>query len=294
MAKGLTFFAFGLCKKVLIADKFALIANQGFSHIGKTNTLTAMLAIFSYTAQIYFDFSGYSDMAIGIASMLNIDLPINFNSPYKATSIGEFWRRWHISLTGFLTKDLYIPLGGNRKGKWRTCLNIMIVFLVSGIWHGAGLTFLVWGAIHGFASILSKVFRKYLDKLPRWIDWMLTMGIVCGAWIFFRSPDLHQAWRLVKHVLACNFEGGLELMEEVLTIRFFRYIIRIPIPSIRFAVYGIFDFLIPLYLVFFCKNSQEWIASHKPTMGGALFISCLLAVSLLSFTKVTTFVYAFF
>lgn len=144
-ADGLYMFCMGLGKKVLIADMFGNAVDWGYSHIFELNTTSALFVTIAYTVQIYFDFSGYSDMAIGISRMLNLNLPVNFNSPYKSITIIDFWDRWHITLTRFLTKYLYIPLGGSRNGKIRTTVNTLLVFLCSGLWHGASWTFIMWG-----------------------------------------------------------------------------------------------------------------------------------------------------
>ncbi len=154
---GLKLFSFGLFKKLIFADMFARAVDFVFVWQENATSLEWMLATLFYTLEIYFDFSGYSDMAVGISKMLNIKLPINFDSPYKAFSIRDFWKRWHISLTTFLTKYIYIPLGGNQKGKRRTYINIMLVFLISGIWHGANWTFILWGLIHGLLCIFDRV-----------------------------------------------------------------------------------------------------------------------------------------
>ena len=151
IALGLFIFSMGLFKKVAIADSFAVWATQGFDVAQKLNMIEAWATSLSYTFQLYFDFSGYTDMAIGIALLFNISIPINFNSPYKATSIQDFWRRWHITLSSFLREYLYIPLGGNRKGEVRTYLNLFATFFLAGIWHGAGWLFLFWGTLHGTA-----------------------------------------------------------------------------------------------------------------------------------------------
>lgn len=145
IAQGLKMFSFGLFKKVILADTFAGAFAWGLENIDALTSMDCFLVMLAYTFEIYFDFSGYSDMAVGVSRMLNITLPMNFDSPYKAVSIRDFWKRWHISLTQFFTKYLYIPLGGSRKGKLFTYLNTMIVFIVSGIWHGAGWAFILWG-----------------------------------------------------------------------------------------------------------------------------------------------------
>lgn len=144
-ACGLYGFTLGLAKKVILADSFGSAVNKGLQDVGHLSCTTALFVMLAYTLQIYFDFSGYCDMATSIGKMMNIDITLNFNSPYKATSISEFWRRWHITLTRFFTHYVYIPLGGNRKGMIRTYLNIMIVFIISGLWHGANWTFVLWG-----------------------------------------------------------------------------------------------------------------------------------------------------
>lgn len=143
--RGVYCFVIGMSKKVLIADMFGRVANYGFTNYTTLNSASLLFACFSYTIQIYFDFSGYSDMAIGLGKMLNFTLPINFHSPYKAVTISDFWNRWHLTLTRFLREYIYFPLGGNKKGTVRTYLNIFLVFLVSGIWHGANWTFILWG-----------------------------------------------------------------------------------------------------------------------------------------------------
>lgn len=145
IAAGLYMFIMGLGKKVLIADVLGKAVDWGYSNLSQLNSVSAVFIMFSYTFQIYFDFSGYSDMAMGLGKIFNIELPVNFNSPYKAASIREFWDRWHMTLTNFFTRYLYIPLGGSRKGIYRTMLNTMIVFICSGIWHGASWTFILWG-----------------------------------------------------------------------------------------------------------------------------------------------------
>ena len=164
-SRGMYIFAIGLFKKVLIADTFSQAVAIGYNNVENLSSLEALLVSFSYTFQIYFDFSGYCDMAIGISSMFNINLPQNFNSPYKSTSIIDFWNRWHMSLTRFLREYVYFPLGGSRKGKVRTYVNVMIVFLVSGIWHGANWTFIVWGIMHGVAQCLNRMFKNIWAKL---------------------------------------------------------------------------------------------------------------------------------
>lgn len=194
---GIKTFSFGLFKKVILADTFAVAVTWGFSHIDASTAMDWFLIMLSYTFEIYFDFSGYSDMAVGVSKMLNIDLPINFDSPYKALSIRDFWKRWHISLTGFLTRYIYIPLGGSKKGKIRTCLNTMIVFLVSGIWHGSNWTFVLWGTIHGFLSVMDRMFEKRKKNIVEIVRWSCTFFAVNLLWLLFRSDSISQWWGLL-------------------------------------------------------------------------------------------------
>lgn len=197
---GIQMFSLGLLKKVLLADTFSNAVEWGFSNSALASSADLFIVMLSYTFQIYFDFSGYTDMATGISKMLNINLPINFDSPYRATSIRDFWKRWHISLTQFFTKYLYIPLGGNRKGTVRTYFNIMVVFIVSGLWHGTGLTFLLWGSIYGFLCVLERVFDRFLRRIPVIIGWIFTFLTVNVLWLLFRASSVRQWWELMKRI----------------------------------------------------------------------------------------------
>ncbi|MBR5361076.1 MAG: MBOAT family protein, partial [Lachnospiraceae bacterium] len=158
-SKGLYRFTLGLAKKVLIADTIARVVDGGYGELSDIRALGALVLILGYTLQIYFDFSGSSDMAVGLGLLFHFDLPENFDSPYKARSIDEFWDRWHITLTRFFTRYVYIPLGGSRKGTVRTYINVFIVFLISGLWHGAEWSFILWGALHGVAMLISRAIR---------------------------------------------------------------------------------------------------------------------------------------
>lgn len=192
IARGIIRFSIGLAKKVLIADTFSIAVKFGFDHFQTDTCLDIMLTMLAYTFQIYFDFSGYCDMASGIARMFNFTLPENFNSPYKALSINDFWRRWHMTLTGFLRDYIYYPLGGSRKGKVRTYWNVMVVFLVSGIWHGANWTFILWGLLHGIFCVIDRLGDSFFNRMPKVIRWLLTFAIVNVLWLLFRADDITQ------------------------------------------------------------------------------------------------------
>ncbi len=209
---GAEYFIFGFAKKVLIADSFARICDAGYENIASLNIYSTILTILAFTLQIYFDFSGYCDMALGLGKLFNFELPINFNSPYKAVSIADFWKRWHMTLTRFLTTYLYIPLGGNRKGLFRTCLNIMIVFTISGLWHGAAWTFVLWGVMHGVMQVMHRLGRRFFDKLPKWLMWAGTFIFVNVAWVFFRAEFFRQPFRLLARLVS----GGGGLCQEAL------------------------------------------------------------------------------
>lgn len=193
-------FAMGLAKKVLIANQLGMVADAGFDapadHLG---ALVAWICLICYTLQIYFDFSGYSDMAIGLGRMFGFRFPENFNYPYSARSIQDFWRRWHISLSTWFRDYVYIPLGGNRKGEGRTLLNLWIVFLLTGFWHGASWSFVLWGAIHGFFLMLERFGRRLDVRIPRAAGTLYAILVVMFAWVFFRSESLGQA---LQYVLA--------------------------------------------------------------------------------------------
>jgi len=198
IALGLFIFALGLFKKVVIADTFAIWATKGFDVAEKLNMLEAWVTSLSYTFQLYFDFSGYTDMAIGIALIFNIKIPINFFSPYKARNIQDFWRRWHITLSRFLKDYIYIPMGGNRKGEIRTYANLFTTFLLGGIWHGAGWTFVLWGAMHGLALVMHRGWQKIGFKMNMYLAWFLTFNFINIAWVFFRALNFESAMKVLK------------------------------------------------------------------------------------------------
>ena len=201
IATGIKLFSFGLLKKVLIADTFATAVTWAFENIDKLTAMDSMLLVLFYSFEIYFDFSGYSDMAVGVSSMLNIDLPINFDSPYKAISIRDFWKRWHISLTKFLTKYIYIPLGGSRKGKVFTYFNTLIVFLISGLWHGANWTFIVWGGVHGLLSCLDRAFERIEERIFLPVRWVISFSCTSILWLLFRAESITQWKNVVCRIL---------------------------------------------------------------------------------------------
>ncbi len=194
VACGVKLFGFGLFKKMILADTFARAVNWGFGNLDSATSGDLFLVTLFYTFEIYFDFSGYSDMAVGVSQMVNITLPMNFDSPYKAFSIRDFWKRWHMTLTAFLTKNVYFPLGGSRKGTIRTYINILAVFLVSGLWHGANWTFLLWGLLHGLLQVLERIFHKRYERLHGAVKWLYAFIAVNLLWLLFRADSIGQ-WK---------------------------------------------------------------------------------------------------
>ena len=200
-ARGLFLLALGLGKKMLIADPLGDAANAGFANVDALNFAGAWTTTLAYTFQIYFDFSGYTDMALGAAMMFNIRLPVNFNSPYLARDIQDFWRRWHITLSRFLRDYLYIPLGGNQAKDVRIACNIMITFLLGGLWHGAGWTFIVWGGLHGAALVLFRSWQRVGIRLPKVLAILLTFLFVHVTWVFFRARSMADAMTMLKKLM---------------------------------------------------------------------------------------------
>jgi len=190
LALGLTIFALGLAKKVLVADNIAPLANPIFGAGASPQFLDAWIGTLAYSMQLYFDFSGYSDMAIGLSRLFGVRLPENFDSPYQARNISDFWRRWHMTLSRFLRDYLYIPLGGNRHGEWRRRCNLMLTMVLGGAWHGAGWTFIAWGTLHGIYLVLQ---QRFGGGRPAWWARPLTFVAVLLAWVPFRAPDLASA-----------------------------------------------------------------------------------------------------
>lgn len=213
---GTTVFIWGLFKKVVIADSLAKFATPVFEVAAHGQMLflgEAWIGALAYTLQLYYDFSGYSEMAMGLAFMCNIRLPVNFMSPYKAVSIIEFWRRWHMTLSRYLKDYLYIPLGGNRQGEAKKFRNLMITMLLGGLWHGAGWTFIIWGALHGVFLVINHLWKKTNISLPNIICWLMTFLCITVAWVFFRADTLHTAVIIVKGMFGVN---GIVLPTEIL------------------------------------------------------------------------------
>jgi alginate O-acetyltransferase complex protein AlgI len=316
VALGMTIFTIGLTKKVLLADTAARYATPLFDAVAAgahPDLLSAWGSALAYTAQLYFDFSGYSDMAIGAGLLFGIRLPINFASPYKATSIIDFWHRWHVTLSRFLRDYLYVPLGGNRQGRSRRYVNLLITMLLGGFWHGAGWTFVVWGALHGVYLAVNHGWRALRQRHGRsdepstgfWrhLSHAITFVAVVIAWVFFRAADLGTAVRILLAMLGGN---GLDLPPSLSALW----------PDLRFSA-GPVDSAAALAvsamllaIAWFAPNTQELTGyvgpegaytaekEHRepavrwqPSVPWAVAVGCLFGIALMLMSKVSEFIY---
>jgi D-alanyl-lipoteichoic acid acyltransferase DltB (MBOAT superfamily) len=280
-AVGLTIFSIGLAKKVLIADTLAPHAVALFSQPAEPTLLVAWGGVLAYAFQLYFDFSGYCDMAIGLSRLFGIQLPINFDSPYKSASIIEFWRRWHMTLSRFLRDYLYIPLGGNAKGRTRRYLNLIATMLLGGLWHGAGWTFVIWGGLHGAYLIVNHAWRALTGNLTlpslgvfgRLASVLLTFVVVCVGWVFFRAHSVGDAWAILKGMAGMHGVALPAAFADVLTpVRPF-----LDTAGVDYYLGGGRRFVetyVAVFaagaLVFFFPNTQEIMARYRPGLGAPI------------------------
>jgi alginate O-acetyltransferase complex protein AlgI len=328
---GITVFVLGLFKKVVIADSIATFSNLAFNAAAGGVSLSfseAWVGALSYTIQLYFDFSGYSDMAIGAAYMMGVKLPLNFSSPYQAVSIIDFWRRWHITLSNFLRDYLYIPLGGSRKGEFRRYTNLLITMLIGGLWHGAGWQFIFWGGLHGCYLVINHVYRAIRKAmghdlgrdgwLLKGLGWLLTFFVVVLAWVFFRAESITVGFSIIKSMLGIN---GIQLANflqyklgflRMLGVTFDGFSVEVGI-SQKYTTLGI-----PLILlfIFISPNIYQIMGRYSPSLNNpasgnillsnerlfnvirwrpnkvwSAILGFLTAVSLLCFTRVSEFLY---
>ena len=311
--KDLYLFVLGLFKKVLIADTFGKAVTYGYGNLSALNSLDGVIVMLAYTLQLYFDFSGYCDMAMGISGMLGISLPVNFHSPYQAANIVEFWKGWHITLTRFFTKYVYIPLGGNRKGRARTYVNTLIIFFLSGIWHGTGLQFIVWGMMHGVLYVLTRAFMytRIYRRIRGFIErrrgslraiyhgvWVLvTFLYVNIAWVFFRAPSVKAACGLLGTILGgsggrVNWDlAGCFNLDE------FWYVIKVfHLDRWQYAHYicMVFIFLAVFIMIFFGKTAADYVKTVRPRLVHSVVMAVLFVWSVLSVSGVSSFLYVNF
>ncbi len=270
---GLRLFAIGLAKKLLLADLLARTIDPAWNSAGAVLPVDAWGAAIGYTLQIYFDFSGYCDMAIGLGLMFNIRIPQNFNSPYKATDARDFWHRWHITLGRFLAEYLYYPLGGSRCGIVRTCINMLITFFLSGLWHGAGWLFILWGGLHGIAVTLCRL-RKDLNlpPMPVFCGKILTFLFLVITWVIFRAETPAQAGRIYRGMFSFSLEEWLRGPQERSTNTLVLY-------------------LLALFIIWFLPNAVERQRYFRPTLCNAVVTIALLTASCFSMARLSPFIY---
>ncbi len=283
VAQGVYILIWGLFKKIVVADTFAVFADNGFG-ADELSFSAAWATSLSYTLQIYFDFSGYSDMAIGIGKLFNIDLPVNFNSPYKSKSVSEFWRRWHMTLGRALGTYVYIPLGGNREGLPRTCVNLVLVFIVSGLWHGADWTFVLWGLIYGLLVAFERLFREWLEKIPGILRLIGTFFCVNALWVLFRAADFKNAWIVYRGMMGMGKWGLGSIARLTLD-----GIVDFPV---KIGVAYVLGLLAVAYLaVFTCRNTLERAGEYVRTYLTAASLSMLFALSVIHMSRLSVFIY---
>lgn len=271
VAKGMLIFSIGLAKKVLIADNLSAYVHACFDVADTLVFDQAWAASLAYTLQLYYDFSGYSDMAIGAGLLFNIRIPVNFYSPHKALNIRDFWRRWHITLGRFLMDYIYIPLGGSRLGKFRTYYNLLATFFIAGLWHGAGWLFIIWGSMHGLALVVHRLWESAGLRMPKVLAWALTFLFVDVMLVVFRATTPEDALMVLKGMAGLNgFEADF-------------YVIKLSNWEERFL--GV------AFLMLFAKNSIQLKEGLKPNWLMCVYVIVLLGASLMGMTSVSEFLY---
>ncbi|MFK5892050.1 MAG: MBOAT family O-acyltransferase [Pseudomonadota bacterium] len=314
---GISIFIIGLTKKVVIADALSQYADPFFISAGKgvdINFYEAWAGSLAYTFQLYFDFSGYSDMAVGLARMFGIRLPANFFSPYKSLNITDFWRRWHMTLSRFLRDYLYIPLGGNRKGKSRQKINLMVTMILGGLWHGAGWTFIVWGALHGLYLVVNHSWNALVKRLNlgclfdlllyKVFAWLLTFMAIHIAWVFFRADDYSTAMTIVSYMFSMDFLnlpdelfGRIGMLESKALQYGFTFNTQLIIPLLNWLS-GAGIIVLAMVIAFFFPNATELFDDKRevslmwsPSIAWSVFMFILFSLSLTQLFQVSPFLY---
>lgn len=276
----------------MIADTLAVWANQGFDHAVMLNIVEAWTVSLSYSLQLYFDFSGYTDMALGSSLMFNIKLPINFNSPYRSFSIQEFWRRWHMTLGRFVRDYIYIPLGGNRVPEIRIIINLIITFFIIGLWHGAGWTFVCWGLMHGIAIVVQRIWGKLNITFPKFFAWFLTFNFVNFAWIFFRAKNFKDAIKVVKGMIGANGLGETAQFSGALgPLKKFQIALKHLLANIDGNVLTLIFILLCLVLSIYFRNSNDVEERFAPTLKNAFILGIISLYAMLNLQKASQFIY---
>ncbi|MEM8561383.1 MAG: MBOAT family protein [Pseudomonadota bacterium] len=278
-ASGVLLFGIGLFKKVVIADGFGVWANQGFADTSSLTLLDAWASSLSYTLQLYFDFSGYTDMAIGAALMFNIRLPENFDSPYKSLNIREFWRRWHMTLSRWLSSYVYVPLGGDRAGSFKMYRNLILTFLIGGFWHGAGWTFVVWGALHGIALCINRWWQGVGIVMPKLLAGFITFLFVSTALVVFRAEDMGSAFEMLGAMIGnhgmSTWQAGWQHSAQ--GFQSWRDVAG-PINIVWIIIFAAVTFLAPNSTQI-ARGAKRFTSAHVALVAMALFASILLTIS---------------
>lgn len=317
IAEGAGLFILGLAKKVLVADTFGAGVDYGYANLDILGRADAVLVILFYALQLYFDFSGYCDMARGIGGMLGVEIPVNFNSPYKAVNIVDFWKRWHITLNRFFMKYVYIPLGGNRKGRARTYLNLMTVFLLSGIWHGAGWNYLVWGAMHGALYVVTRWWQSYRAQRASVcgdgkkevgisgsgrIKHMITILVsrvllflyVAAAWVYFRAESVAQANRMLLTAVKGPVQRISMDLADCFRLDEFWYVLKVlHLDNMAYSRWILMWLFLAagLYLAAVGRNARERMERVRYRAVSSVAFAVLAVWCVLTFSKVSTFLY---
>ena len=292
IALGIFIFSIGLFKKVVIADSFAVWAKVGFDTAPNLDLLEAWATSLSYTFQLYFDFSGYTDMAIGAALLFNIKLPINFNSPYKALDIQDFWRRWHITLSKFLKEYIYIPLGGNKKGAFRTYTNLLATFIIGGIWHGAGWTFVFWGFLHGMALVIHRFWKSIGIHMPKILAWFITFNFINIAWIFFRAKEWDDAMKVLKGMFNIqHIVLPYQLSHKLAFLKDYGIHFGDSFSHIHANIYILLWLLLGYIFILRFKNSMQLLDTFKINIYHALFIVFTFFIGFFHIQRYSEFIY---
>ena len=283
-AAGCFRFAVGLGKKALLADTLAGLVSGIWGNLSELTVLGAWLGLFGYALQLYFDFSGYSDMAVGLGKLFNIDIPFNFRSPYQSESIGVFWRRWHITLSRALQSYVYFPLGGSRAGKLRTYRNLLITFLVSGLWHGAAWTFVLWGLLHGLFNALERIFAKPLSRVPHWVRVGCTFLIVNALWVLFRAESFQSAATVYRGMV--DFSNLAFAQVGSLAVDGF-----VGVPNRLNAIYVVGILAALAVVCFRCKNSCQMLTEFTCRKGALWATAILFCIALVHLSRESVFIY---
>lgn len=312
LLRNVILISLGLFKKVILADTLGQAVATGFENVSALNAIDAWVVMLSYTLQLYFDFSGYCDIAMGVAAFFGYDLPLNFDSPYKAVNIMDFWKRWHKTLTDFLTKYVYIPLGGNRKGTFRMYVNFLIVFFVSGIWHGAGWQFVVWGMMHGVLYAITRAvsgrgkdnnvrteadsgrIHRMLRGLSHGVSVLLTFLYVNVAWVFFRASSVKEGVRFLHRLVRGGAGKVSRTIAEAFNLDEFWYVIKVfhlDRSSNSYFYVMVLFLIVCLLLIWVTPNAVQIAKKCKLNVGMILLAAVLFVWSVISFSGVSTFLY---